>query len=34
MPSDFLRRALDLEFRPLAIAIDPHGLRVVRGDEV
>jgi phosphomevalonate kinase len=33
-PSAFLRRALDLGFRPLAIAIDTDGLRVARGDEV
>jgi hypothetical protein len=34
MPSGFLGRALDAGFRPLAIAIDDGGLRVVRGDEV
>jgi phosphomevalonate kinase len=33
-PPGFLRRALDLGFRPLAIAIDADGLRAVRADEV
>ena len=34
LPPAFFRRALDVGFRPLAIAIDADGLRVVRAEEV
>jgi phosphomevalonate kinase len=34
LPSGVLRRALDLGFRPLAIALDADGLRVARAEEV